>query len=227
MTPEERELEALIEETGLDSAVRMRLARYGALVLAANRRLNLTGAKTPAELAEHVRDSLTVIPYVRERYVDVGSGAGFPAIPIALVTGLEVTLIEATAKKAHFLERALEELNLRGCVVAARAESAARDLQLRDAFFSGTIRAVGSASAVAELLLPFIAPGGVAVLQRGSTDDPERAALSDAALVLGGEIESEHPVGDRRCIFLVRKKRATPERFPRRNGIPQKRPLCG
>ncbi len=158
--------------------------------------------------------------------MEVGSGAGFPAIPVAIVTRVPVTLIEASGKKARFLARMLDELKLAGEVVTERAEVAARDERLRDAFASGTARAVASAAAVAELLLPFVKPGGIAILQRGALNDRERTALADAALVLGAEPAGEHAVGDGRRIVILAKRLATPPRFPRRSGIPQKRPLC-
>jgi 16S rRNA (guanine527-N7)-methyltransferase len=221
-----RALEELLEAQGLGSQVSATLARYGSLVLEANRRLNLTGARTPEQIAVHIVDSLTVVPFVQEPYVDIGSGAGFPAIPIAIVTGLAPTLVEATAKKARELESFLKELSLPGRVVAERAETAGHRPDLREHFGSGTCRAVASAPVVAELLLPFIAVGGVAVLQRGSLDRPERTAVEDASLVLGGTVESERELGGDRRIFLLRKHHVTSSRFPRRNGIPQKRPLC-
>lgn len=211
---------------GVEPPLIERLGVYAGLVLEANRRFNLTGAKNPEAFAPQLVDSLSARPFVGETLVDVGSGAGLPAIPLALATGTPVTLVEASVKKARFLESVLATLGLKGEVLAERAEVAARDSRLRDAFASGTIRAVASASAVAELLLPFIRPGGVAILQRGTLDDAERATLADAALVLGAEFESEHAVGDRRCIVILRKKTSTPARFPRRSGIPQKRPLC-
>ena len=216
----------LLAAAGVEPSIVAPLATYAQLVLEANRSFNLTGAKTPDAFVPHLLDSLSAAPYAGRTLVDVGSGAGLPAIPLAIATGVPVTLVEASAKKARFLESALSALGLRGEVVTARAEAAAHDSRLRDAFACGTIRAVASASAVAELLLPFIASNGVAILQRGSLDDSERATLADAALVLGAEFESEHAVGDRRCIVLLRKKTPTPARFPRRSGIPQKRPLC-
>jgi 16S rRNA (guanine527-N7)-methyltransferase len=225
--PYRDELEGRLEEAGLEGPLRASLARFGALVLEANRRFNLTGAKTAAEFAPHLIDSLTVVPHLCEPYVDVGSGAGLPALPVAIATGMPVTLIEATAKKARFLETLLETLGLRGAVVAARAEIAGHSEDLRERFASGTARAIGSAPAVAELLLPLIGVGGAAVLQRGLRDEPERAALEDASLMLGGGIEAEHVLPDGRVIILLRKRSPTPPRFPRRPGIPAKRPLCG
>jgi 16S rRNA (guanine527-N7)-methyltransferase len=195
-------------------------------VLEARRRFNLTGATTAAQLAAHLLDSLSVIRYVREPYVDVGSGAGFPAIPAAIATGSSVTLIEATIKKARFLESALEALNLRGTVIAERAERAARTAVLRERFASGTARAIGTAPMVAELLLPFIAIGGLAVLQRGRIDAAELRSVEDAALMLGGEVEGQSMTGPGRRLIFIRKTRATPDRFPRRVGMPAKRPLC-
>lgn len=226
IAPEEAELVALLEAAGVDSRHVPRLARYGALVLETNRRFNVTGAKTPAELAAHLADSLTVVPFVREPYVDIGSGGGLPAIPVAIASGLPVTLIESNLKKARFLKEVLEELELRGQVVAERAEIAGHDPVLRGHFASGTARAVAVAPAVAELLMPLIAPGGVAVLQRGALEPRERDALADAALMLGGTVEAEHAFEGERRIVLVRKTEPTTLRFPRRPGIPAKRPLC-
>ncbi|MGB8908956.1 MAG: 16S rRNA (guanine(527)-N(7))-methyltransferase RsmG [Candidatus Cybelea sp.] len=226
MRPLDNELEALLERAGAHSGVAARLAEYGRLVLDTNRHFNLTGAKSPVELAAHIADSLTVVRYVLEPYVDVGSGAGLPAIPIAIATGTPVTMIEATAKKARFLEATLERLGLSGTVVAQRAEIAGRQAALREAFASGTCRALGSAPVVAELLLPLIRPGGVGILQRGAIFPDERQALEDASLMLGGRVAGEEPLeGDRRVI-LVEKLGSTALRFPRRPGIPAKRPLC-
>jgi 16S rRNA (guanine527-N7)-methyltransferase len=97
---------------------------------------------------------------------------------------------------------------------------------LRERFASATARAVAVAPTVAELVLPFLATGGVAVLQRGTIDARERTALEDASLMLGGAVETEHQLDGERRIVLVRKTEATALRFPRRTGIPEKRPLC-
>ncbi len=216
----------MLEAEGLDSRATAALATYGDLVLETNRRLNITGARTVGEIAAQISDSLTVVPYIREPYVDVGSGAGFPAVPIAIATGIHITMIEATSKKARVLSSFLKSLGLSGRVIAERAEVAGHQSDLRERFASGTCRAVASGPAVVELLLPLIAIGGVAVLQRGPRDADERAALEDASLVLGGTVESESTATGTRRVVLVRKERPTPARFPRRTGVPQKRPLC-
>lgn len=99
------EFEAALERAGVDAQLRLPIARYGAIVLEANQRFNLTGAKTPDDFATHIVDSLTLLPYVREPFVDVGSGAGLPAIPIAIAIGIPVTMIEATRKRRSFSNR--------------------------------------------------------------------------------------------------------------------------
>jgi len=220
------ELRARLSAGGAPEAHLERLTRYGEAVLEANRRFNLTGAKSAEEFAPHILDSLSIAPYVRGPLVDVGSGGGLPAIPLAVVTGVPVTLIETTVKKARFLEEMLAALGVDGRVVAERAEIAGHDPELRSRFATGTARAVSSAPAVAELLLPFIAAGGAAVLQRGTMDERERHALHDAALMLGGQLESETPLDGERRVIVVRKTAETAIRFPRRTGIPEKRPLC-
>lgn len=203
-----------------------RLARYGALVLESNRKFNLTGAKSEEEIVEHLLDSLTVVPYVTGPYVDVGSGAGLPAIPVTIATGVHVTMIETTRKKAAFLREAMDALGIDGEVVAERAEVAAHDESFRERFASATARAVAVAPTVAELVLPFLSVGGVAILQRGTMDARERTALEDASLMLGGTIETERQLDGDRRIVLVRKTAPTAMRFPRRTGVPEKRPLC-
>lgn len=207
-----------------------RLLRFAELLLARNATLNLTAARSPEAVAEHVRDSLAVAPFLREPFVDVGSGGGFPAIPLAIVTGFRGVLIESLAKKARFLEEAIAALGLPLEVRAMRAEDAGRDPALRERFASATARAVASLPAVLEFTVPLLAVGGVAVLQRGRLEERERSAAADAALVLGAVLDGEHPAGtgpdDERRVVLARKTLATGQRFPRRAGVPAKRPLC-
>jgi 16S rRNA (guanine527-N7)-methyltransferase len=219
-------LRELLDRSGVETALAEPLARYGELLLEANRRFNLTGAKSAEELVPHILDSLSVVPYLREPYVDVGSGGGLPAIVAAIASRIRVTMIETTQKKVRFLREASEALELRADVVAKRAEIAGHDPAFRERFASGTARAVAVAPTVAELLLPLIQPGGVAVLQRGTIDERERRALDDAAPMLGATVESEYRLDGERRILLLRKNAPTPVRFPRRTGVPEKRPLC-
>lgn len=220
------ELRSLLEAGGIEERFLDPLTRYGELLLEANRKFNLTGAKNPAELAPHILDSVSIAPLIERSLVDIGSGGGLPAIPLAIVTGIPVTMVETTLKKAKFLDAAIAEFGLRGEVVAERAEVAAHDPRLRERFHTGTARAVSSAPTVAELLLPFVEVGGRLVLQRGAVEERELNALRDASLMLGGRVVAvERSEGEKRVI-VVEKVAPTPQKYPRRIGVPEKKPLC-
>src|SRR5579875_2958939 len=211
----EREVGALLVEAGVDPGLVDRLAAYAAILLEATRTVNLTAARTPQALVPHVLDALSLAPLTRGPLIDVGSGGGLPVIPV-----------EAIGKKAAFLERATALLGLPATVCQGRAEALGHDRALRGRFLTATARAVGPATTVAELTLPFLAIGGWALLQRGAIDERERAAVADAAPVLGGELLEERRLEGERRILIVEKRGPTPQRFPRRIGVPAKRPLC-
>ncbi|MDQ6932520.1 MAG: 16S rRNA (guanine(527)-N(7))-methyltransferase RsmG [Candidatus Eremiobacteraeota bacterium] len=222
---EQRLLYELLAANEIHRDTALRLAEYGAFVLQTNRRFNLTGAQSPLELMRHITDAFSILEYIGDPHVDVGSGAGFPGVPLALVTGVEIVLIESSAKKAGFLSQTLSRFGLRGQVIARRAEFAAHEPKWREHFASATARAVSSAPAVAELTVPFLRISGVAVLQRGRAAESEEEALTRACVVLRAGLPETvvSPAGG--TFFLVRKERSTPDAFPRRVGVPQKRPL--
>ena len=204
-----------------------RLSAYVAFLLEATRRVNLTAARTPEAIWEHIEDSLTVAPFLAEgELVDIGSGGGFPAIPLAIVGGVPITLIEAVAKKAAFLRAELTELGLAGEVVVGRAESVAHESAFRERFASATARAVASAPAVLEFTLPLLRVGGRAVLQRGRIDAAELRAVEAASPMLGGGPPVEQALGGERRLLVIEKLAPTPIRFPRRVGVPERKPLC-
>ncbi|MGD0476377.1 MAG: RsmG family class I SAM-dependent methyltransferase [Candidatus Velthaea sp.] len=211
---------------GVEPGLAVRLAYYGHLVLEANRTTNLTAAREPAAFAEHILDALTLAGDVDGPLVDLGSGPGLPGIPLAIATGQPVTLVESVKKKALFLARALGELSLAGEAVGLRAERLAADPAFRERYSVATARAVATAPTVAELCVPFLAIGGRALLQRGVLGERERRAVTDAAPMLGAELVEERLLGGDRRILVLRKLSPTQARFPRRDGIPEKRPLC-
>jgi 16S rRNA (guanine527-N7)-methyltransferase len=213
-------------EFAVPEALAERLAAYGALLLEANRRTNLTAAREPAALAAHLADALTLAAEVDGELIDIGSGGGLPGIPLALATGVSVTLVDAVGKKVAFLERALATLGLAGAAVAERAERLGHDPVYRARFRAATARAVSSAPTVAELTLPLLAVGGKALLQRGVLEPPERNAVQDAAPMLGGRFAEERMLDGERRLVILEKIAETPMRFPRRDGVPAKRPLC-
>ena len=226
MPGEAESLAAALRAAGVAAELAEKLAAYGALLLEANRKVNLTGAKDAGALVPHLLDALTLANDVSESLVDVGSGGGLPGIPLGIATGARIVLIEPTIKKAKFLEQAIRECGLAGTVVADRAEGAARDAQFREQFAYATARAVSTAPTVAELTVPFLKMGGRALLQRTVMEPREHQALEDAAPMLGATLLEERQLpGDRR-ILILEKTRPTEQRFPRRNGVPEKRPLC-
>ncbi len=215
------------------------LARYAAMIRAARERTALVSRRSLNAIEQrHFAESLALLLALEERglllspALDIGSGAGFPGLPIKIVRpDLRLTLIESKEKKAEFLERVISELSLDGAgVVTARAEEAGRLPEHRAAYALVLARAVAPLPVLAELALPFLAIGGVLAAPKGSAALREvreaRAALEE----LGGSVEevARLKVPARRrapTLLIVRKTDETPERYPRRPGIPRKRPL--
>jgi len=188
-------------------------------------------------LRGHVLDSLTLLPLIRSaklhegRLVDVGTGGGFPGLVLAVAEpSLRVTLMDATRKKTAYLERVCAELGLDVDVRHARAEDAAHDPALRETFDVAVCRALGPWPVVLELTLPFCTTGGVLFGQRGSDAPSEAAAHAETAALLGGRVVGVEQVGvetglENRHVITVEKVESTPPRYPRKAGIPAKRPL--
>lgn len=218
-----------------------------ATILAGNRQLNLTRITEPSEFLEkHVWDSLRGIQSVLQnanlttnlhtdsnlKAIDIGTGAGFPGVPIAIVRpSWQLTLVDSTRKKVDFLNRMLESLGLsHSMAIAARAEDLGQQALYRESFDFAFTRAVAAASVCAEYMLPFLKIGGFAILYRGQWSEAEAEALRSAAILLGGEIESieafKTPItqGERHCIYL-RKIANTPSAYPRMVGVPAQKPL--
>lgn len=222
----------------LDAAQLERFERYFHEILKWSSRINLTSV-TEWESVQitHFLDSLTValaVPSGRMfsgRLLDVGSGAGFPGVPLKIAfPHLQVTLIESRGKKAAFLRRLAEALDVELDVRAGRAESLAHRPDLRGQFDLVASRAVGSLSVLAELCLPFCRIGGMVIAQKKGNVDEELGKAEYATEAVGGRwkrIEEVHSslLDAGRLLVLVEKVRPTPARYPRRPGVPAKRPL--
>ncbi|MDI6871658.1 MAG: 16S rRNA (guanine(527)-N(7))-methyltransferase RsmG [Bacillota bacterium] len=214
-----------------------RLARYLARLRAENERLNLTAVVEPVEVAlKHFVDSATVLRAVElppgESLADVGSGGGFPGVPLAILRpDLRVTLIEANRKKAAFLGRLQVELGLEQVtVVNARAEEVGRQAAHRERYGLAVARAVAPLAVVWEYLLPLVRVGGTAVALKGPGVAEELPPGGRAAKVLGGGGQIIHrfllPRGaGERQVVAVQKVAASPAQYPRRPGVPAKKPL--
>jgi 16S rRNA (guanine527-N7)-methyltransferase len=204
-----------------------REAQYAALLLDWNQRLNLTGARTDAELAPHLQDArgLLEVPWEGiESAIDIGSGGGLPAIPLALaLPSCRFTLLEANRRKVAFLHHVAGALSIENVEVAmGRAEELGHQARYREAFDRAISRAAARPAVLLELALPFIRPGGDLVAEVGAVD---LEALRPVARTLGAEIPRiEHTRGGR-ALLRLRKVSSTPAQFPRRPGVPQRRPL--
>lgn len=215
------------------------LDTYATRLLLENRRANLTGARDrEAIYRRHFTESLALLAALESAglltspLADIGAGAGFPGLPMKIARpDLDVTLIEATGKKARFLEAMVAELGLDGVrVVQGRAEELAREPEFREAYPLAVARTVAPLPVLLELTLPFVTVGGVLAAPKGSAAAREMREATNALTELGGEIVSADPLdlpieGPRPTLILVRKLRPTPDRYPRRAGIPNKRPL--
>lgn len=199
---------------------------------------NLTAVTDPQNIVNvHFRDSLSLlaIPEVRRSAaaVDVGSGAGFPGLPLAIARpDLSMSMIEATKKKCDFINMAIAALALdNASALAVRAEEAGR-AEMRDASDVSFARAVGPVSLVLEYCLPLVRVGGSAILQRGAGEASDEDSASHAAALLGARLVRIEPYGPYRGaknlhIWVFLKTAPTPERFPRRPGAARKKPLGG
>ncbi|HEV2438480.1 MAG TPA: 16S rRNA (guanine(527)-N(7))-methyltransferase RsmG [bacterium] len=214
----------------ISSAQHSRLDRYLALVDEWRDRVQLTGADSADLPAVLVVGALCVLPFVPDsgRLVDLGSGAGVPGIPIAILRpGLHVVLADAARKKAAFLEVAARALALTNvAVVHARAEDLGRDPAHREQYDVATARAVAPVRVLAEYALPLLRLGGEAVLPKGRGAEDEVRAAVRALHLLGGETAVHSPRTEF-CspVVVVRKIAPTPAAYPRRAGTPQRHPL--
>lgn len=212
--------------------------RYSQELISWNQRANLTGIIEPGEIAvKHFLDSLSLYPLLADlpptlSLIDVGTGAGFPGLPLKLVRpALRLTLLEATAKKTAFLHHLIQVLNLTGVtVLTARAEEAARQSDQRERYDVATARAVAPLPVLAEYTLPFVKRGGVAIIQKGQHPADEIKAAANALGILGGQVSRVLPVTvpgleAERHLVVIQKIKPTPPQYPRRPGLPAKKPI--
>lgn len=211
-------------------------ARYHALLVEANARMNLT--RVPDDPAEAVdRNYIDCVAVLAGGFpaagtaIDVGSGAGFPGVPLAILRpDIRFTLLDSLGKRVDFLRGVIDALGLNAEAVHLRAEDAARRPELRERFDLAVARAVAPMNVLCEYLMPFTRVGGRMLALKGPTLDAELDAARGAIALLGGEIERVQPLAvpgrdwDHRAAW-VRKVAPTPDRFPRRAGVPAKKPL--
>jgi len=224
----------------LDDAQLDQFRRFRDLLLDANTRVNLTAITEPAEVVtRHFLDSLTCLLAVEPdqracplHLFDIGSGAGFPGIPLAIAfPGWQVTSLEATGKKARFQQEAVAALGLENVtVLTGRAEEFARNQDHRGKYDLVTARAVAALPTLLEYCCPFARVGGRVVAPKKGDLADEVAAGVKAATLLGAKLLSPIPVAipplaDGRVLLVAEQKRPCPQQYPRPAGAPAKHPL--
>ena len=217
-------------------------SKYARLLKEWNEKMNLTNITDDKGIAlRHFVDSLTLVPFLEAELkkskrkslslIDVGTGAGFPGIPLKVaLPWLQVTLLDSLRKRVGFLDAVCTELELSGIeTVHSRAEDAGRSKQFREKFDVATARAVAPLPILCEYCLPFVKTGGIFLAMKGNADQ-EAEESTRAIVTLGGTIEDlRHftlPGTDmNRSIIVIRKVRATPAKYPRQAGKPEKEPI--
>lgn len=235
-----------ISSLGLELTARQleQFQLYAAELVRWNKSVNLTAITSYEQIqTEHFLDSLTVAPVLKEimagipqseaSLIDIGSGAGFPGIPLKiLLPEVKLALLDSQGKKTAFLHHIISQLEIRNVeVITARAEDAAHQEKYREQFHIAFSRATGTLCTMVELALPFCRIGGCFMAQK--TASCIQAELDDSSVaveLLGGRVQRVQEVGlwghrIQRLVVLIDKVQSTPEKYPRRSGMPAKHPL--
>lgn len=209
-----------------------KMAKFYELLIQWNRRTNLTALTEPDDfINKHILDSLYPARFLgKGTLVDVGTGAGFPGLPLKLfLPQLQLTLVEASAKKVAFLEHCASALAVEAEIVHSRAEELGRT-SARESYNYAITRAVANLAVVCEYCLPLLAVGGRLLALKGPGGEEEVKSAAAALELLGGKLEEivhyNLPSGDQRSLILIGKVRPTSEKYPRRPGVPAKKPLA-
>ncbi|MBD2139608.1 16S rRNA (guanine(527)-N(7))-methyltransferase RsmG [Anabaena sp. FACHB-1237] len=219
-----------------------KLQKLYELIITGNRQFNLTRITEPEEFWEkHLWDSLRGVAPEGQfmsllnngvSVIDIGTGAGFPGLPIAMIfPNSQVTLLDSTRKKINFIDDVINNMSINNAkTLVGRVEEIGQEYEHREKYDLAVIRAVGNVSICVEYALPLVKKRGLAIIYRGSWSEEENASLENAVELLGGNIELIEqfttPISEsmRHCLYL-RKIKNTPIHFPRGVGIPKQKPL--
>lgn len=217
-----------------------KFSRYLELLVQWNQKINLTSLKTPQEIIiKHFLDSISCIKVINKymniegtSIIDVGTGAGFPGMPIKIVCpSISLFLLEARKKKTIFLEKIIEEINFQKVeVINGRAEAFGKCPDYRQKYDIVLSRAVALLNTLSEYCLPLVRVGGLFVAQKGRSYREEIDKALKAVQFLGGELIGVENVripfiNQERYLLIIKKIKDTPSKYPRKEGLPQKRPL--
>ena len=210
--------------------------KYMNMLIEWNEKINLTAIIEPKEIIlKHFIDSLAILKYTEnsKKFLDIGTGAGFPGIPIKIVRkDLEITLLDSLNKRINFLNEVIKELNLEKITaIHSRIEDYGRNKEYREKYDIVTARAVANLSTLSEYMLPMTKINGQSICMKGPDIEEEIEKGKKAVKILGGEIKKveklELPESkDKRTIIQIIKTKNTPNRYPRKAGKPSKEPIC-
>lgn len=215
----------------------MALITYERELLDWNQKFNLTAIRDSESIrTKHFLDSFSCVlawgANPPNRLIDVGTGAGFPGLPLKILySGMNLTLVESVGKKAMFCEHIVRMLGLENVeVIKGRAEEIGQLPAHREKYDFAVARAVANMNVLSEYLLPFVKVGGVMIAQKSDSGPAEAQSAEKAMKYLGGKLKQVVPVNlpgvaDDRYLVLVQKSAATPPKYPRKAGIPMKHPL--
>lgn len=226
------EFETLLREAipGLDERAYQRFVLYYELLTEKNKVMNLTAVTDPEGVAKkHFLDSIAALPYLSDSaaVIDVGTGAGFPGVPLLIVKPtLRLTLADSLQKRLGFLEELLKALELDAALVHGRAEDLGQNPAYREKFDFALSRAVAPLNVLLELTTPFVKPGGSAIAYKGKAEEELSGAKSAAFLlhVKLRDVPLSSEIGERHLIFAD-KTAPAPKQYPRKAGTPSKKPL--
>ena len=209
--------------------------KYMNLLIEWNEKINLTAIIEPNEIIlKHFIDSITILKDIKDgsTVVDVGTGAGFPGIPLSIMNPtLKITLVDSLNKRLIFLQEVINELDLKNVeLVHARAEEFGRNKKYREKFDIATSRAVANLATLSEYLLPLVKINGKAISMKAGNASQEIEGAKKAIKTLGGNInnieEFNLPQSDiGRTIIIIDKIKETPGKYPRKPGTPSKEPI--
>lgn len=209
--------------------------KYMELLIEWNNKMNLTAITEPNDIIlKHFIDSITIEKNIKNgaKLLDVGTGAGFPGIPLSIIRNdLKITLMDSLNKRINFLDEVIKENNLNNVdTIHSRAEELGRNKDYREQFDVVTSRAVAALDVLLEYMLPFVKVGGYCICMKGSNIEEEVENSKKALAVLNGKIEDiikfELPESDYgRNIIVIKKTANTPGKYPRKPGTPAKEPL--
>ena len=224
-----------LAELGLGDDAAPSLLRFGELLLEKNKVMNLTGITEFDEVLEkHFEDSLSLIRVVdlnhNLKIMDLGTGAGFPGIPLKIAfPNLKITLADSLNKRILFLQEVIDELQLKDiAAIHGRAEDLARDAAYREQYDLCVSRAVANLSTLAEYCLPFVKIGGRFVSYKSGECDEEVQDAKSSVFLLGGKVKdvTKFELGDaKRSFIAIEKVAGTSKKYPRKAGVPSKTPL--